>query len=143
MRTICALSLGVAFFLAAGALSAQDNPDFTGTWTRLDRSPSPDSSHVERIAQKAEAITVHIESRSSFGSVATSYKDDRTYAIGGALESRKDADGRVRSVAVSWDGPKLVFLRTTTEGANTATEREEWSLGDGGDMLFKDRHTTD
>ena len=86
---------------------------------------------------------MHVESKSSFGSVSGSYSGDHTYTIGGRLESTKDPDGRIRSVAVSWDGPKLVFLRTTTEGANTTTEREAWSLSDGGDMLFKDRRTTD
>jgi hypothetical protein len=144
MKRIHVMCLTAAFFLTAFAVSAQDQLAFTGTWTRLDVSPSPDSFHIERIAQKSEQITVQVESKSSFGSLlGSSYRGDHTYTIGGPAESKRDADGRVRSVAVSWDGPKLVFIRTTTEGANTTTEREAWSLTDGGDMLFKDRRTTD
>jgi hypothetical protein len=94
---------------------APTKPDFTGTWTRMDRSPSPDSSHVEQVAQKSDVISVHVESRSSFGSMGGSHKGDHTYAIGGPVKSKKDAEGRVPSVTVSWDGPELVFLRTTTE----------------------------
>ncbi len=144
MRTIRALWLGVAALtLTAFSAGAQDHPDFTGTWTRMDQWPSPDSSHVERIVQNGDEFTVHVESKSAFGSMMGGYSGDHTYTIGGPLDSKKDADGRVRSVAVSWEGPRLVFLRTTTEGANTTTEREAWSLADAGGMLFKDRRTTD
>lgn len=133
----------VTLFLGAMAVAAQDRADFTGTWTRFDVPRSPDSSHVERIAQAGDEITVHVESRSAFGSIAGGFTGDYRYRIDGPLESKKAADGTVRSVAVSWDEGRLVFLRTTTEGANTTTEREAWSLADEGAMLFKDRRTTD
>lgn len=144
MRSIRPVCLRAAvMFLSAIALSAQDQPDFTGTWTRLDSSLSPNSRHVERIAQTGGQLRVEREGSETGGPLGLGYHDDHTYTIGGPLQSKEDPDGRVRSVAVSWDGPKLIFLRTTTEGANTTTEREAWSLGDGGDMLFKDRRTTD
>ena len=104
---------------------------------------SSDFSYVETVAQKGDEITVHVESKGSFGSMGGMYSGEHTYPIGGPLESKKDAEGRVRSVAVSWDGPRLVFLRTTTEGANVTTERESWSVSADGTKLTKERQTTD
>lgn len=132
-----------ALFAGVVAAGAQDRPDFTGTWTRMDRSPSPDSSHVERIVQRGDGITVHVEGQNAFGSMGGRYSGSHTYTIGGPVESKADPHGRVRSVGVSWEGRGLVFLRTTTEGANTTTEREVWSLSEDGEMLFKDHRTTD
>ncbi len=144
MGLIRSVSLGVTvMFIAALPVSAQDKPDFTGTWTRIAPSASSDSSYVERVVQKGNEITVHVESKSSFGSMGGMYSGERTYTIGGSLEPKKDPEGRVRSVAVSWDGPHLVFLRTTTEGANVTTERESWSLSADGTKLTKERETTD
>ena len=144
MRSIRSVFLGVTvMFLAALPASAQDRPNFNGTWTRVVPSASSDFSYVETVAQKGDEITVHVESKGSFGSMGGSYSGEHTYPIGGPLESKKDAEGRVRSVAVSWDGPQLAFLRTTTEGANVTTERESWSLSADGTKLTKERQTTD
>jgi len=144
METMRRASVAVAVVLLAPLLVvAQGSPDFSGTWTQTSPQLSGDSSHIERISQKGKEITVYIESKSSFGSMGGSYRGDHTYTIGGPVESKKDADGRVRSMAVSWDGPRLVFIRTTTEGANTAIVREAWSLMDDGTFLIKDRRTAD
>jgi hypothetical protein len=139
-RSLC---LTLAVSLCAVAAPAQERPDFTGTWTRLDIWPSPDSTEIEEISQAGDQITLRVESRSRFGSLGGIYKGDHVYAIGGPLESKKAPDGSVRSVAVAWDAGRLVFVRTTIEGANTTTEREAWSLEDAGDLLVKDRRTTD
>ena len=128
-----------AFFLAALSASAADHPDFTGTWRRVDVSPSTMSSYTERIGMVDDRLRIERDGRDFRGS----YRDEHVYAIGGPAETKKAPDGSERSVAVSWDGPHLVVLRTTTEGANTTTEREVWSLVDEGNLLFKDRRTTD
>ena len=134
----------VAVVLLASLLGgAQGNPDFSGTWTQTSPQLSGDSSQIERISQKGKEISVDVESKSSFGAMGASYRGDHTYTIGGPAESKKDLEGRVRAVAVSWDGPRLVFIRTTTEGANTTIVREAWSLMDDGTFLIKDRRTTD
>jgi hypothetical protein len=139
MKSIClAVVALVSSVLGAGA---QDHPDFSGTWTRIESSS--DSWHQERIAQTATQIAIEREGRDTGGRLGVGYRDNHSYTIGGPPVTKKAADGSVRSVALSWDGPQLVFLCTTTEGANTTVEREAWSLGDGGDILFKDRRTTD
>lgn len=74
MRSIRSVLLGVAvMFLAALPVSAQDRPDFTGTWTRVAPSASSDFSYVETVAQNGDEITVHVESKGSFGSMGGMY----------------------------------------------------------------------
>lgn len=69
-------------------------------------------------------------------------RDEHGYTIGARIETKQGEDGRVRSLTVSWDGPALVFVRTTLEGANTTTERTEWTLSDDGSKLIWVRETT-
>lgn len=86
---------------------------------------------------------MQVQESGSFGGMGTWYRGDpHTFTIGGAAESKTDADGRLRSVAVSWDGPRLVFVRTTSEGANITTAREAWSLSADRKELTKETETT-
>jgi hypothetical protein len=142
MRTV-AVGLSVAS-LAGVAVIAQDRPDFTGNWIRTQPSSSSSASYTEQVSQRDDQITVQVQESGSFGGMGTWYRGDpHTYAIGSPANVKKDADGRVRSVTVSWDGPRLVFVRTTTEGANVTTEREAWSLSHDGRELTKETETTD
>jgi hypothetical protein len=137
--------VGIVAFLAslAAVVVAQDRPNFTGTWTRLQPPLSPEESSLQTVTQTGSQITLQVQSSGSAGPMGYAYHGDRhTYTIGGPAELKKNTDGSLRSVAVSWDGPRLVFVRTTTEGANVTTERESWSLSADGRELTKDTETT-
>jgi hypothetical protein len=95
-----------------------------------------------RVDHAASDFRVQVDKRGPAGRTTLfGYKDEHTYTIGAPAESREDSDGRVRSVAVEWEDETLVFLRTTREGANLATEREVWSLSADGTQLTVSRHT--
>ena len=129
--------------LAAVVALAQDRPDFTGKWTRAQPPLSPGDSYVQTVTQTDSQITLQVQSSGSAGPMGFAYHGDpHTYTIGGPAELKKDTDGSVRAVAVSWDGLRLVFVRTTTEGANVTTERESWSLSADGQELTKETETT-
>jgi len=142
--TRTALSATLALlFLAALVGAAQDKPPFTGTWTRVEPALSPDASDLQQIDQHDNLLRIKTEQSGSAGTLGYGFSDDRTYTIGGPIESKTDTEGRVRTVGVHWEGPNLVFVRTTVEGANTTTEREVWSVSEDGTRLMKDRETTD
>lgn len=122
--------------LAAQIASGQNKPDFTGTWTQTDPQLSSGSSRSEQIEQQGNLLRVRLEWNGQ-GLMGYWGRDDRSYTIGGPVESRRDAEGRVRTVAVSWEDSTLVFTRTTTEGTSTTAEREVWSLSNGGRRLVK------
>jgi hypothetical protein len=142
--TRTALSATLALlFLAALVGAAQDKPPFTGTWTRIEPALSPDERDLEQIDQHDNVLRIRFERSGSAGTLGYGFSDDRTYTIGGPIESKTDTEGRVRTVGVHWESPNLVFVRTTVEGANTTTEREVWSASDDGTRLTKERQTTD
>jgi hypothetical protein len=69
----------------------------------------------------------------------------RANAIGMAFvgtDCRDNEAGLIRSLTISWDGPTLVFVRTTLEGLNVSTERTVWTLSDDGRKLTRARETT-
>jgi hypothetical protein len=136
------LALTVA--LTAGLpVSAQDRPDFSGVWIQVDPALSSDSSHTVQIEQQGSAFKVKVEKSGPAGPAGYSFRDDHTYVIGAPPQSRKDSDGRVRTVSVDWERDALVFVRTTLEGANTTAEREVWSISSDGTRMTRSRRTTD
>lgn len=142
IRALSGASLGLVFLAALGA-GAQDNPRFAGTWTRAQPPLGSDESHVERISLQGAALRIRFEKRGSAGSMGYAFSDDRTYTIDGPAESKHDEEGRVRSVAVRWEGTSILFVRTTIEGLNATIEREVWGVSDDGNTLTKERQTTD
>jgi hypothetical protein len=142
IRTVWGASLVLVFFAALVA-GAQDDPRFAGTWTRAEPPRAPDESHVERISLQGAALRIRFEKRGSAGTMGYGFSDDRTYTIDGLPESKRDQEGRVRSVAVHWEGAGIVFVRTTIEGTNATIEREVWAVSDDGNTLTKERQTTD
>jgi hypothetical protein len=141
-RTLSGASLALVFLAALGA-GAQDNPRFAGTWTRVQPPLGSDASHVEQIDLHGAALRIRLEKQGSAGTMGYSFSDDRTYTIDGPAESKHDEDGRVRSVAVHWEGTSIVFVRTTIEGLNATIEREVWGVSDDGKTLTRERQTTD
>lgn len=135
-----ALTLALTAGLAAGA---QDRPDFTGVWIQVDPPQSSGSSHVVQIEQQGSVFRIKVQKSGPALTALYSFRDEHTYDIGAPPESRKDSDGRVRTVSVVWERDALVFVRTTLEGANTTTEREVWSISTDGTQMTRSRRTTD
>jgi hypothetical protein len=135
--------LFLAFVLVASSAAGGQQAGFSGRWTRVEPPLSADSVDTQRIEVDGSVLKLHIEQRGTAGSLGYGFTDDRTYAIDGPIESKKDDDGRIRTVAVHREGPDLVFVRTTTEGLNVTTEREVWSISADGSTLTKASETTD
>ncbi len=134
--------LAVALLLVPFVALAQARPDFSGSWTQVEPPLGPDSTHVERLELRGSELKVMVKMSAPTigGGVAGQF--DHTYTIGAPAETTKDKEGVIRTVAVTWDGPALLFVRTTQEGANTTTERDVWSLSADGTTLTKSRETT-
>jgi hypothetical protein len=110
--------LALTLALTAGlAVSAQYRPDFTGVWIQVDPPHSSESSHVVQIEQQGSVFKVKVQKSGPALTALYSLRDEHTSVIGAPPESRKDSDGRVRTVSVDWEREALVFVRTTIEGA--------------------------
>ncbi len=135
-------SLVVAFLLLAVAAMAQSKPDLSGTWTQVEPPIGRDATHVERLELRDSVLKVSVDM--SGPAIGGGYGGhlDHTYSIGAPATTTTDNDGVIRSVAVTWDGPALVFVRTTQEGANTTTTRDVWSVSEDGTKLTKSSETT-
>ena len=133
----------VSALVLAASGTAQDKPGYTGRWTRVQPPLSEGSTHLEEIDQHGTTLRIKLERHGSAGSMGYGFSDDRTYTIDGPVESKRDSEGRILTVGVHWEGPNLVFVRTTVEGANTTLEREVWSVSDDGNTLTREEQTTD
>ena len=134
--------LVVAVLLPAVVANAQSKPDFSGTWRQIEPQLGPADRHVERIELRDSVLKVTRDISGQAGPYGTAVRDDHTYTIGGPTQTSKGEDGRVSSLTVSWDGPALVFVRTTLEGANVTTERTVWTLSNDRTKLTRARETT-
>ena len=145
MRTCLLRKLPLVFLmlsLAAVAWASQARPDFSGTWSQIEPELGPTDTHVERIDLQDLTLKIRVEADFSGAFLGGGFRLEHAYSVGGSAETSTDRDGRHRSIIVRWDGPALVFVRTTQEGANTTTEREVWSLSEDGKTLTKSRETT-
>jgi hypothetical protein len=144
MRTPMRSLLVVACLLPAVVITAQSKADFSGTWSQVEPQLASGNRHVERIELQGSSLKIKDDIRTNWdGLGAYSSRDEHIYTIGAPAETKKGDDQRVRSLAVSWDGPAIVFVRTTLEGANVTTERTVWTLSDDGSKLIRSRETTD
>lgn len=135
-------SLVVAVVLLPVAAAGQSTPNFSGTWTRVAPPLGPDEKYVEHLELQDSSLKVTADGSGPAVGAGYGFHDDRTYSIGAPTKTTKYEDGTIRTVAVTWDGPSLVFVRTTQEGANTTTTRDVWSLSDDGTKLTKSSETT-
>jgi hypothetical protein len=142
MSTLTRSLLVVAALLTAEVANGQSKPDFSGTWSQVEPQLGPNDRHVERIELRDSVLKVTRDITGEAGPYRTASRDDHAYTIGGHTETSKGEDGRVGSLTVSWDGPALVFVRTTLDGANVTTERTVWTLSGDGAKLTRVRETT-
>lgn len=128
---------------AVASARADGQQTFTGTWTRIEPPLTSDATHVEEIDHAEPVVEVRVRKSGQAGPFGYGYDMERTYRIGGPPETRTDPEGRIRTRSMNRDGGTLVIVTTTTEGANTETVREVWSLSDDGTRLTKTRQITD
>jgi hypothetical protein len=122
--------------LSVVSASAQERPDFTGTWQQ--DTGSPTSVNVETIVLNGPEIK--IDSRGSEGPFGSWWSLDRSYRIDGTERYR--ATGRRESwVTVNWQGVVLVFQWVIRDGLRVTVTRETWSLSDDGKTLTKLKRT--
>jgi hypothetical protein len=143
MHTLTRSLLAVAALLPAIAANGQSKPDFSGTWSQVEPQIAPGNRYVLRIELQGSSLKIKDDIKTSNLMGAFSSNDEHVYTIGAPTETKKGDDQRVRSLTVSWDGPAIVFVRTTLEGANVTTERTAWTLSDDGSTLTRSRETTD
>ena len=135
-RSLALLAVAIAG-LPLAPVNAGPKPDFTGTWTRTEPALERGTSYVERVEQQGSGLKVIVDSS---GTIA-GFHLEHDYVIGGGETSTKDSEGRIRTVSVNWEGENLVFVTSTTEGANVTTVRDVWSLSADGQTLNRSRTT--
>jgi hypothetical protein len=139
MRSLAA----VACLLPAVVANGQSKPDLSGTWSQVEPQLAPGNRYVLRIELQGSSLKIKDDIKTSDLMGAFTSSDEHVYTINAPTETKKGDDQRVRTLAVSWDGAALVFVRTTLEGANVTTERTVWTLSDDGTKLMRSRETTD
>jgi hypothetical protein len=122
MHALTRSLLVLAVLLPAIAVNGQSYPDFSGTWSQVEPQLAAGNRYVQRVELQGSALKIKDDIRTADGMVLFSSRDEHIYTIGGPTETIKGEDGRVRSLTVSWDGPALVFVRTTTQGRQRSEE---------------------
>jgi hypothetical protein len=137
-RTLLFLTL--AAFLPAMGATAQDHPDFSGTWTinliKSDAPPGRGGQQMDMskltltITQTAEALAIV---QSGMGPERTS-----TYYLDGRESTNAAMRGEMKSTS-TWDGDKLVTEGSSTmqtpNGERTITISEVRSLSKDGKTM--------
>jgi hypothetical protein len=126
--------------LSSVSASAQERPNFTGTWQ--EDTGSPASVNNETIVQQGPEMKIATRGSSNYGSIGVGRSDDRSFRTDGT--ELYSATGRLESwVTVNWQGGTLVFLRVLRDGLRVTVRRESWTLSDDGNTLTKLRRTID
>ena len=131
-RSILTLSTLALF---ANVLTAQDKPNFSGTWkmdaSKSDFGPMPSPSKMERTID-------HKDPTLSFKSTQTTDNGEQTsemkYMTDGSDSVNKQRGAEVKSVA-KWEAGKLVVKsKRETQGMEISIT-ETWSLAEDGKVL--------
>lgn len=136
-------SLLVVVALLPAIANGQSKSDFSGTWSQVEPQVAPGNRYVLQIELQGSSLKIKDDIRTVDSVAMFISTDEHVYTIGAPTKTEKGDDHRVRTLTVSWDGPTIVFVRTTLEGANVTTERTVWALSDDGTKLTRSRETTD
>jgi hypothetical protein len=121
-RTLSALFVCLALLTAP--LTAQDKPDFTGTWKLADpATPDMFTPTVMTVVQDATMLT--LTTISKMGEFKTSYKLD-----GSEAPSPMDLNGMTidRMTRLVWEGNKLLLIITSKMETQSIEFKSTWSL---------------
>lgn len=121
--------------LFANLVSAQDKPNFSGTWkmdaSKSDFGPMPSPSKMERTID-------HKDPMLTFKSVQTTDNGEQTsetkYMTDGTDSVNKQRGADVKSVA-KWDANKLVVKTKREAQGMEISITETWTLAEGGKVL--------
>ena len=126
--------------LSVVSVSAQERPDFTGTWQ--EDTGSSTSVNIERIVQQGPEMKIDRRGSSTSGPVGAGWSGDSSYRTDGT-ELYMAAGRRESWLTVNWQGAVLVFQRVIRDGLRVTVRRESWTLSDDGNTLTKLRRTID
>jgi hypothetical protein len=135
-----ALLFGLALTLAAGTATAQDHPDFSGTWKlNLIKSDAAPGRGGQMGAPRE--VTITISQTATELTLEQSMGENTmksTYFLDGRESTNANRRGETKSTA-KWDGTSLVIQGTSTfEGPNgsmTIKTKEVRTLSDDGKTM--------
>ncbi len=138
--TFPVMVLGLLFCVKA---TAQNKPNFTGTW-KQDNSRStvrPGSSYqytnkIDHQDPNLTVVTIFSGGNRPDSSLT------RTYTTDGKPSVSKDREGDESTTTVKWKGNALVFETTEKESGGEIKTVENWTLSDDGKTLTKVLHTS-
>jgi hypothetical protein len=126
-RLVYVLSVCVA--LCCGTLTAQEKPNFVGTW-KLFEPATPDQFTPSQIVVAQDETVMTITTVGQMGQFKTQYKLD-----GSVAPSPLDFNGTLidRVTKLAWDGNKLILTATSDMNGQSVEFKSVWSLTpDGG-----------
>ena len=129
MRCAQIVSVSVGMLCLGATLSAQKNPDFSGTWVVV--SPADAAGQEETIKQDAKTLTKSHASEGGGGHSMTVRLD------GGEVRNLLTSHGDeiVTLSKASWDGNRLVITEMTSyPDGRKRSSRAVWSLDADGHL---------
>ena len=127
MRNVHATSVIVVIALmVAASLTAQQKPNFSGTWVAV--SPSDAAGQVQTVRQTETTLTRGHDSRGGGHSF--------TYTFDGTESRTVSGHVAVTLATASWDGDKLVLVhRTTYQDGRVRHAKFVWSINAQGELV--------
>jgi hypothetical protein len=121
-----------AVALTAAAATAQDKPDFTGTWKLVGEAPDQFTPSQMVVAKDATLLTV--TTTGQMGEFKTTYKLD-----GSAGSSPLDFQGNMidRTTKATWNENKLTLSAVSDMGGQTIEIKSVVSAGPDGTMVVE------
>jgi hypothetical protein len=132
------LALTVTIFCVAAVALAQD-PSLTGNWTRGDHG----SSTNYKIEQQGVAVTFHITTHFSGGSLSGGTNGTETYTADGVEREKTSDSGHQSWLTAYWQGQTLVIVRVTKSSYHVVATRDTWTVSEDGMTLTKTTRRVD
>jgi hypothetical protein len=130
MKRALFFAVALAVPLTVASLSAQEKPNFAGTWKLASEAGDPFTSPQLVVVQNAKTLTV--TSTSQMGEIKTTYNLDGTEA-----RSPLDFNGTTidRVTKAAWSGSKLVLTAISDFNGQTFEVKSTWTLNADGTLL--------
>ena len=127
------LSMLAVLAVLAVAASAQDKPNFVGTWKLTDPA-QPDQFTATQIVVAQDATLLTVTTTSQIGEFKTTYKLDGTEG-----RSPLDFNGQTidRMTKATWNGNKLTLVTSSEMGGQVFEFKSVVSLSADGAMVIE------
>jgi hypothetical protein len=128
-----ALSILLVLLAAAASASAQDKPNFVGTWKLTDPA-QPDQFTATQIVVSQDASVLTVVTSGQMGEFKTTYNLD-----GSMGRSPLDFQGMTidRATKLTWNEKKLTLTTTSDMNGQTMEFKSVVSLGADGSMIIE------